>query len=846
MTAPVQSHQDTGAAVGRLALVHALLRQAGATFTPGALPSWIEPPRHRPLGGFGIGAQAHMVLARVYPGQDSVQQQRTYDVMRKNSLASAAAREQAYGADLRKMLESLQPQLLVAARDSLRTHLQTVQALSARHDQAGIDEALHQACRRIIQRLPGPARPGGVPEDASNTDGDGGRAAPAASASNASEQAAAQPMARPDAADGGAQGPGDTPSGGVPDSKAGAPLEVLPAQTALINRHAMIRAVAEERRRIEAGDALNPADQGEAVQTRDVVQLLGVMSLLPDVVQLVNVYSRSPLAGSDLLREKLGRAARGLTGLLQRWGTGGADNDDLWRYSPFVVVAVQRLGWHSIPGAADSAVALGRVLAMTRTRALVDAAGMLLAAVSLGVGGAIGAAGAVVIALLDVGLSGAAVGLQLLRAQEAALAGDASLLLTREHSLAQEPEDEIGPLLDIAAAIVAVAGLASSLRELKAVLARPAAINPTPPTSGLELNREGADLAAIDAQAERFAYKAGAQRPQRMRGNAPLKESVSPSTTLTLEEMESGGTAVTRERITGTFGPAIEEATTTPQQMAARARRAAAEPAVGAAADDLGSAAQSERYRLTDQERGTAQRIVSDDITSTASRESVPFQVDRSFNEFDPAELASDAQRYAVTAELPRAQPGKGPVITTEQRMFDMLWSRKDYSWPEDIKAWAARTLRPGDVDPLVRWVRVEAVQIDHIVAIERVKQFWGYSRLTPRNQQIVYEYRRNLMPVSASVNQSRGSKTFMEWTQYKSTPLDPAMRARMINLENELEQELQLLIEGLLAEQNAARGTTSVMRPRLTTGEAPLPLAPITTEVSRQLAGERERQRGR
>lgn len=777
---PNRSDGAALASLGRVVRVHRGLVAAGRDFSPNAVPAAFEPRRHRPVGGFHIDFPTSDVLGRVYADVSD----EGHGLARKAAFErTGAARERAYAADLKVVIEGLRPNIAVATRLLLDTHFRTVQEVRQLHRGGGVDEALHRACRRILEGLPLPPVSGGVPERVTDADS----LEPSSGVENTVVGAGG-------ASDGGTV----SLPGGVPGAGDGATSSTLRAEQAPLERLAVVRGIAAERERSASEDRGGPgvADVGRHAQATS--RLLAMFSLLPDVAALVGAYSRSPVRGSDHLESILARATQGLAALQKRL-TAGDDVDDAWLFAPIVLTAVRRLGWHTVDHAEEMAVALGRVLGMTRTRAVISGAFLVFAALTIGAGTVAGVAGAL-FAGVDLALSGAQLAIDLHHAQDAAMEGDASLLIAREQKL-------VGPdggptnlelALGLAAAIVSAAAFVGAVRQVKAMRAAT--------KEGATAGRDGV-----------------AGRPEVVddRQMAPAGQEVEPGGGLSNPTHEPLPFAAPPVESTPEEAARVAEKLTrtpmlTPRTMSSRAKAAAAAPGRRAMRPMNRDGDRIARYQLTEAERATAQRAIRDDLTAEASAPVLPSaQPEAGYGEVDIDAISREVPRELPMSQLPRATGASGGVSTPDMRAYDLFWDRREFNdemWADTVE-WARTQVQQVAEDPVLRSLIGSAanpMHVDHIVTVERFRQFDGYHRLSLDHQRMIHNYRRNLMPVSSEVNLSRGSKTYLEWTGLPGQPLPPETRAFMQALEAEREIEIKWLIARLLEDQEVARGTAN------------------------------------
>ncbi|OMG73113.1 RHS repeat-associated core domain-containing protein [Burkholderia ubonensis] len=113
--------------------------------------------------------------------------------------------------------------------------------------------------------------------------------------------------------------------------------------------------------------------------------------------------------------------------------------------------------------------------------------------------------------------------------------------------------------------------------------------------------------------------------------------------------------------------------------------------------------------------------------------------------------------------------------------------------------------IKLGMDDPALPGMKIAArLQADHIVSYKAITNMNGFWDLTVSNQLKVLNYEDNFVGLSSTANQSKGSKTFEEWTRYEEgdIPVDPVFRKRMMEEEQKLRPRLQQYIHQLLDEQ--------------------------------------------
>lgn len=765
----------------RLASAYAELVRAGKSLDEATLPGWMEPERLRPAGNFRLGIELRSALRRspLYFDQ-TLNTVRTsdYSVIEKKHMAEQAALRW-YDSDLKRFHAALRTTLGRYTSDAFYRQERELRKLHSRFGKPGVEDELHASFQRlwpsVEEVLPGGTRT--QPDESEKAE---------AETETDDASGATMPTAAPSEIL-----PGGTEDQVEPEASRQDPEpEEMP--TDFVERHKMLRAIKNERERLESD-----ATEGSDALRKEVSELLATIAVHPAVVEIARRYVWSPLKGTEYAQSAIEQAVEAVVDLRERLTSRAPD--DAWMFAPLVLGALTQLRLHTVPGVPEFAVALGSMLAKTRAEVLITGATLLVVGLSLVF---TGPAGAVAVGMLDLALAGTSLGMAILRTHEQEIAATASDFSPETLKLAQHAGGG-DVALEAAAALLSAIALTSAARQAW----RATDLLKTPPrtviSQGLDINTTSRNLEAAILNPER----AGALRSKRLKDTGPLVEADAASF---WQDAEAYNPASIRSE----------------GQMTRQSRVAAVEPGRRRLRTGNVSEERMTDYRLTEDEVNSAQRYLSDDMEQAAQAETSSGTFVPEYGMIDPAPISREAPSRPPLQELPRGKPGS-PVITEEQRMFDRLWTRDDYEWPDDIKQWARRQLPEGATDPLVSTVRVGAdnpMEIDHIIAVERFRQFRGFSRLSLESQQIVYTFRRNLMPVSKSVNGSRGSKTFKEWTYYKDTPIDPAVSRRMSGLEDELEKELHALIEKLLAQQEAGRGTQHVISPppgRRLTGDA-------------------------
>ena len=389
----------------------------------GSLPAWMTPTRRRPLR-FALTSQIDVAIARaIYP-----------DAARGYARADDAMvlRREVYERSLRTFLDACEPALRRVTNDALSRQGQELQRLSMRFAAPGIEEQIHESAKRIWAGLR-EALPGGVHGLSPN-----------------------EPTAETQSA------PADTEilPGGVKEpsgpQKARDRQDAPPADFA--NRHRLLAAIRIERDALESGTAAPFAQNRLAIE---VSKLLAAVAVHPQAAEMLRLYLASPPKGTSRIRSEISRAIAATAELLERL-TAPETRDDAWGYAPLVVRAVIELRLEDVPGLPEFAVAMGRLLEMTKTTLLIGGASVLVILLSIAFTGPLGAA---VVATLDLALAGTHLGITLLQMHEQAIAASASDFDDEDNKLAAHP-DGVDSALGVAAAFLSAVFLARAARRL--------------------------------------------------------------------------------------------------------------------------------------------------------------------------------------------------------------------------------------------------------------------------------------------------------------------------------------------------------------------------------------------
>lgn len=84
---------------------------------------------------------------------------------------------------------------------------------------------------------------------------------------------------------------------------------------------------------------------------------------------------------------------------------------------------------------------------------------------------------------------------------------------------------------------------------------------------------------------------------------------------------------------------------------------------------------------------------------------------------------------------------------------------------------------------------------------MDEITRMEGFGKLTQKQQLEVLNNEKNFIGLSATANTSKGSKSFVEWTEYKKEKIkvDETFRQEMIENQKNLKIELQEQINNYL-----------------------------------------------
>ena len=110
----------------------------------------------------------------------------------------------------------------------------------------------------------------------------------------------------------------------------------------------------------------------------------------------------------------------------------------------------------------------------------------------------------------------------------------------------------------------------------------------------------------------------------------------------------------------------------------------------------------------------------------------------------------------------------------------------------------APRDKKGEIIDPIYGGIMSkEKVDIDHIVAFDRIIKMPGFSDLTYKQQLAILDMEENLMAISSIANRSKKNIPFAAWGGHSQLgPVPPANLRRLILLETKLEAKIQATID--------------------------------------------------
>jgi hypothetical protein len=543
--------------------------------------------------------------------------------------------------------------------------------------------------------------------------------------------------------------------------------------------------------------ALDPREMAAAESRKSLAEMVVVLFNHPREIEILTAYDRSPVAGLELASELIGEAADAIDEFA---GDLREDPEDVWRFAPLVHAGITRLGLSDVKGFPEYAVDAGQVLGRSAAETVVTHLGLVLFCVGIVFTGPVGA---VVVGVADLALTGAGGVLAYLRERQQDMAASASAFRAAGAKIADPSDYEDTKMAAAAALVSALSLLGPGKQLLKAKSRKPGTLPP---------GQTGPVLDPGDHSAG-FFPKSKLETAVQKSGDTAL---------LTKKEILENARATSQSERIGRQSDQL-----TPQKLAANKKRLSA-----ADAARLGPGAPRELApEALDAARGTPARtgapqpgfdpldynvVPEDKLARDAAAGSAAGSRTGKADLLDKATMTARQQQAAKPdlGSMPRAnEPGKAPrrVISQEESVhgINLEWERtirKRTPSPE-IQEWARRRLSPGDVDPLIPTLRVDAAVADHVVPVELIKQFPGFAQLDLEAQIRILNTPENFMAVSKRVNEARGSMPFSKWAGLPGHPIPADIAAVMQRREKELAALLQQRIDDALRAQQQTRG---------------------------------------
>lgn len=173
-----------------------------------------------------------------------------------------------------------------------------------------------------------------------------------------------------------------------------------------------------------------------------------------------------------------------------------------------------------------------------------------------------------------------------------------------------------------------------------------------------------------------------------------------------------------------------------------------------------------------------------------------------------------EEQGIEATAYRREARPRQHKITKAEQLTgisLDEVYRRRirGKTPPKHLTIKAQRELKLGEPDPALGESLGDVLsdglgQADHIVAVERIRQFPGFEQLTEVNQISVLNLEVNFVTLSPQANRSKGAKSFLEWTHHEElgVPVNRIFKENMLRKEQKIIPKIQRLIDQLLQQQ--------------------------------------------
>jgi hypothetical protein len=138
--------------------------------------------------------------------------------------------------------------------------------------------------------------------------------------------------------------------------------------------------------------------------------------------------------------------------------------------------------------------------------------------------------------------------------------------------------------------------------------------------------------------------------------------------------------------------------------------------------------------------------------------------------------------------------------VTGEEQLYGIPssedWRKTRGATPtSQLQAEAQKALPVGSVDPAFPSLKVTGTaQADHIVSVDRIRKMPGFANLDAAAQREVLNHPDNFIALSPAANQSKGGKSFKDWTHSETLglPVDPKFRSQMIAREAQVERAIQ------------------------------------------------------
>ena len=387
-----------------------------------AMPAWLAPKRAGLLSGFGLTSKIDVALSAVYYGW----------LARDYPMVSQSYNRRAYEEDLRIFHPELAKLLPIVVDESLTEQVRVLRVIGRKFSSPGISERLHESALRI-----GSISGGTEPTAQDLQEIDSRRKSPLMGGASYREQFEFNQGRNP------------------------------------VTRTRVLKAIKAERDRLEAKlvAPLDPREYKAASIEKEISFLLSMLSVHPDTVKLLDLYARSPITGTERMDGEIQRAIDATVSLRNRLMN--YDADDAWQYAPFVKAAVDRLKMLDVAGLPEFCVGMGRLLAQTKTDALMSTAAMVMVGLTIAFTGPVGAA---VVGTLDLALTGMGVAVVRIRMYEQDIAATASNFSPEDLKLT-EPADGDELALSIAGAFLSAVFLAGSVRGFKEYLKEQGLIN---------------------------------------------------------------------------------------------------------------------------------------------------------------------------------------------------------------------------------------------------------------------------------------------------------------------------------------------------------------------------------